>query len=166
MYFEYLYARMLNETSTNNDTGFTEWIDESIRYVCEQVYLDEMNITMNASSSFHLGNIYYERNIPIIEKRIIQGGRRLGTLLNRLATSRPAPPSTSSTTTTSTATTTTLTSTDVSSSPPEKLHWSTITLIVVLSVEVVIGIGILAYRRQTTKQKSPTVISYSSRFNK
>ena len=166
MYFEYLYDRMLNETSSVNDGGFREWIDESIRWVCEQVYLDEKNITMNASNSFQLGNIYYTRNIPVIEKRIIQGGRRLGNLLNMLATNRTTPSLSSTTTTTKTTITTTFTSTKSLSTPSERLHWSTIALIVILSIEVVIGVALLVYRRYTIRQKPPTIVSFSSGFKK
>ncbi|CAF4977649.1 unnamed protein product, partial [Rotaria socialis] len=37
--------------------------------------------------------IYYQRNIPIVEQRLVDGGRRLGALLNRLAKTRSQQPS-------------------------------------------------------------------------
>ncbi|CAF1902226.1 unnamed protein product [Rotaria magnacalcarata] len=85
-YYEHIYSLMLAQGSTSNNEDFIQWIQESLQHVCQQVYLDESNMIMNASVKFTLGNIYYERNIGIIEQRLAQGGRRLGTLLNRLAT--------------------------------------------------------------------------------
>ncbi|CAF3200024.1 unnamed protein product [Rotaria socialis] len=87
-YYEHIYSLMLEQGSTSNNEDFIQWIQESLKHVCQQIYLDESNMIMNASVNFTLGNIYYERNIGIIEQRLAQGGRRLGTLLNRLAADR------------------------------------------------------------------------------
>lgn len=89
-YYEHIYSLMLEQVSTSNSDDFIQWIQESSNHVCQQIYLDENNMIMNASVNFTLGNIYYERNIGIIEQRLAQGGWRLGTLLNRLAADRLA----------------------------------------------------------------------------
>lgn len=86
-YYEYIYELMLNQTPVSNDNEFDQWIRESLMRVCKQIYLDENNMTINTLTNFTLGNIYYERNIKIIEQRLAQGGHRLATLLTRLATS-------------------------------------------------------------------------------
>ncbi|CAF2657875.1 unnamed protein product [Rotaria sp. Silwood2] len=121
MYYEYLYDLMRNQTPKIDNGDFNQWIAESVQLVCGQVYIDERNITMNASAVFHLGNVYYEKNIPVIEKRIIQGGQRLGALLNMLAANRPKPSSASSSITSTFTPPTTSTSTPpttYTSTPP------------------------------------------------
>ncbi|CAF4474661.1 unnamed protein product [Rotaria sp. Silwood2] len=155
MYYEYLYDLMRNQTQKINNGDFNQWIAESVQLVCGQVYIDERNITMNASAVFHLGNAYYEKNIPIIEKRIIQGGQRLGALLNMLAANRPKPSSTSPS----------IASTSMPSSPPRKLYWSTTTLIVILSIEVVIVIAFIGIR-MFMRRKQPITLSFSTPFKK
>lgn len=166
LYYEYLYQLMLNQTLPTTNDDFRNWIDESIGWVCGQVYLDEQNITMNASSSFHLGDIYYKRNIPVVERRIVQGGQRLGTLLNILAANRPKPSASSTTTSTTTTTTSTMSSsTGVASPTPEKLHWSTITLIAVLAFEFIVAAVVVAYRRYKL-QKPAMVVSFHSPWKK
>ncbi|CAF4768454.1 unnamed protein product [Rotaria sp. Silwood1] len=170
IYYEYLYDLMRNQTPTNDDGDFKQWIAESVKLVCEQVYIDEKNITMNASATFHLGNVYYEKNIPVIEKRIIQGGQRLGTLLNMLASKRPKPSTSSSSSITPTSTSSTTfiastTSTTMPSSSSRKLYWSTTTLIVILSIEFVIVIAFVGIR-MFMRRKQPVTLSFSTRFTK
>jgi len=76
---------------------------------------------MNSSVNFTLGEIYYQRSIPIIEQRLVQGGRRLGALLNFISKNRSQKPSHNK----------------------EKLCSGTIALIVILSVECVLVLAIV-----------------------
>ncbi|CAF3691694.1 unnamed protein product [Rotaria sp. Silwood1] len=85
-YYDYLYLKMLNQTLETNYDNFPLWINESLNIVCKQIYFDEMNMTMNSTSKFNLSNVYYERSWPVIEKRLIQAGSRLGALLNQILT--------------------------------------------------------------------------------
>lgn len=85
-YYEYLYSLINDQLPLeNNDSDFNAWTHESLQLVCEQVYIDEANKVMNKSVSFKLGNSYYDRNIRIVEQRLVQGGQRLAALFNRLA---------------------------------------------------------------------------------
>jgi hypothetical protein len=84
LYYDYLKSLVMNETS--ND--YKSWIDESIKYVCEQIYLDDNNIKLNVSLNFTLGENYFNRNWPIVDQRLSQGGHRLAILLNRLVEHR------------------------------------------------------------------------------
>jgi hypothetical protein len=84
LYYDYLKSLVMNETS--ND--YKSWIDESIKYVCEQIYLDDNNIKLNVSLNFTLGENYFNRNWPIVDQRLAQGGHRLAILLNRLVEHR------------------------------------------------------------------------------
>ncbi|CAF2626267.1 unnamed protein product [Rotaria sp. Silwood2] len=98
-YYDYLYLKMLNQTVEMNNDSFMQWIVESIDIVCKQVYFDEMNVIMNSSTSFNLSHVYYERSWPVVEKRLIQAGYRLGALLNRILkthteSTTPTPPTT------------------------------------------------------------------------
>jgi hypothetical protein len=93
LYYDYLYKLMQNQSLVENDDNIDQWIKEDIYFVCSQVYLDESNATMNSSVNFTLGEIYYQRSIPVVEKRLAQGGRRLGVILNQLAKHRPQRPS-------------------------------------------------------------------------
>jgi hypothetical protein len=70
---------------TTYDYDNQQWINENMDFVCQQIYIDDNNYQMNSSMTFNLSEIYYKRNYPIIEQRLIQGGYRLGVLLNRLA---------------------------------------------------------------------------------
>ncbi|CAF2048585.1 unnamed protein product, partial [Rotaria magnacalcarata] len=92
-YYEYIHTIMLHQTHTDGNDNFNKWVNESLAAVCQHVYFDEGNAPMNASMNFTLGNIYYERNIGIVEQRLAQGGRRLGSLLNSLAANRSKMPS-------------------------------------------------------------------------
>ena len=75
---------LINET----DNDFKKWIEESVNYVCKQVYFDENNRKMNVSFNFTLGEEYFNRNWPLIDQRLAQAGRRLGSLLNQLTNHR------------------------------------------------------------------------------
>jgi len=88
-YYEYIYKLMINQSTTDNDNDIQQWIKEGINFVCQQVYFDDDNNTMNTSIRFNLGEAYYKRSFPIIDQRLAQGGRRLGALLNRLGRNRP-----------------------------------------------------------------------------
>jgi hypothetical protein len=87
-YYEHIYELMQNQTVIDDDNNIEQWIKENINYVCSEIYFDESNTTMNASRTFTLGNIYYQKSIPIIEQRLAQGGRRLGSLLNQIVKNR------------------------------------------------------------------------------
>lgn len=141
-YYEYLHGLMNNQSGQFDADEFKTWIDESIKIVCEDVYLDENNGTMNASAVFHLGDAYYERNIPTVERRIILAGRRLGYLLNTLASKRPK-----------------------KASPSEKLCPGTIGLIAVLSIEFVVIVAFIVIR-VVIRRREPQTVSHASPFSK
>ena len=84
LYYEHLQSLMVNETANN----FRPWIDESVNYVCTQVYFDGNNRTLNASAIFNLGDEYFNRNWPLVDQRLAQAGSRLAGLLNQLSTNR------------------------------------------------------------------------------
>ena len=90
LYYEHLLSLMLNQTSISNESynDYKKWIDESIDYVCQQICLDDSNIKLNISVNFTLGEHYFTRSWPVIDQRLAQGGRRLASLLNRLAENR------------------------------------------------------------------------------
>jgi hypothetical protein len=89
LYYEYIYQLMIRQSQKDNDNDILQWINEGINFVCQQVYIDDDNNTMNASIKFDLGEDYYKRSFPIIDQRLADGGRRLGALLNRLGQNRP-----------------------------------------------------------------------------
>lgn len=126
LYYEYLKSLMSIKPSINNETynDYKLWINESINYVCKQVYFDDNFLKLNSSLNFTLGEIYFNRNWPIIDQRLVQGGRRLAALLNQLVEHR-------STT---------------------KLAPDITALIITLSIEFIIGIfviiGVYWYRNQ------------------
>ena len=139
LYYDYLRQLMIQQTAVvNDDNSLDQWIQENIKFVCEQIYLDEQNTTMTTTTNFTLGEIYYQRHISLIEQRLASGGRRLGALLNRLATNRPKP-------------------------PREKLSASTIALIAVLAAEFVLAVVIGFYLCYRYKKSSSRKASYSSR---
>ena len=136
LYYDHIYELMLNQTSVDNDDNMEQWINENINLVCSQIYVDEHNITMNATTNFILGEIYYQKNILVIEQRLAQGGRRLGALLNKLAKNRPHKSS-------------------------DKICSGYTVLAAVLGAELIIAIvvGIIIWQR--CKDKSSSVISFS-----
>ncbi|UJR14500.1 hypothetical protein I4U23_001496 [Adineta vaga] len=90
LYYNYLLTLMLNQSVTMNETynDFQAWAQESVNYVCEQVYLDDNGNKLNVSMNFTLGENYFNRNWPLVDQRLAQAGRRLAALLNRLFESR------------------------------------------------------------------------------
>jgi hypothetical protein len=128
LYYDYIHDLMVKLPTIDQDDQIPRWIHESMNYVCEQIYFDENNSTMNVSTNFTLGEIYYQRSIPIVEQRLAQGGRRLGILLNRIANNRSKP-------------------------PKEKLCTGTIVLIAVLAAEgllaLIIGIIVIVRKRMS-----------------
>ncbi|CAF2084980.1 unnamed protein product [Rotaria magnacalcarata] len=116
LYYEYLKSLMFNQSLLNNETynDYKVWIDESVNYVCKQVYLDDNNIRINTSLKFTLGEEYFNRNWPLIDQRLAQAGHRLASLFNQLVKKRS----------------------------PRKLSPNTQALIIALCIEL--GIGIIA----------------------
>ena len=90
LYYDYLKSLMLNQSSSINETGyeFSRWINESVNYVCAQLYFDDGNVKMNASKIFTLGEDYFNRNWPLVDQRLAQAGRRLSLLINQLSNRR------------------------------------------------------------------------------
>lgn len=90
LYYEFLQTLMLNQSSVVNETfdDYQAWIQESVSYVCQQVYLDDNGDRLNVSANFTLGEAYFNRNWPLVDQRLAQGGRRLASLLNRLVNDR------------------------------------------------------------------------------
>jgi hypothetical protein len=123
---------MQNQSEAENDNDVVQWINEDINLVCSQIYFDENNATMNSSVNFTLGEIYYQRSIPVIEQRLARGGRRLGVLLNLITKNHR----------------------EKSPDKKEKLCSGTIALIAVLCAELVIGIIIGAALWFRYKRKS------------
>ncbi|CAF4366022.1 unnamed protein product, partial [Rotaria sordida] len=90
LYYEYLKSLMFNKFLLTNETynDYKKWIDESVSYVCKQVYLDDNNIKPDISRNFVLGEKYFNRNWPLIDQRLLQAGCRLALLLNQLSKNR------------------------------------------------------------------------------
>ncbi|UJR14574.1 hypothetical protein I4U23_001570 [Adineta vaga] len=139
LYYDYIHKLMLEQTPGKDDNNIDVWIQNNVKVVCSQIYVDEYNNTMNASANFTLGEIYYNRSISVIEQRLAEGGRRLGVILNQLASKRPQKPSDKN----------------------NKLGAGTIALIVVLAVECLLAIvvGIILWVRYKKRSASP--VSYS-----
>jgi hypothetical protein len=129
LYYEYIYQLMIRQMVTPNDNDIKQWIQESLNIVCEHVYFDEKNETMNTSIRFTLKDVYYRSSYAIIEQRLAQGGRRLGALLNRLAENPPK------------------------RSTRHSLCLSTYILIAVLAAELILGICLGIYFLIRSKSK-------------
>ncbi|CAF0923907.1 unnamed protein product [Rotaria sordida] len=65
----------------------TSWIIEDAKLNCEIVYRDENNQPMSISKEFDLGQTYYNTRMVILEQRLIQGGLRLATVINKIVQS-------------------------------------------------------------------------------
>jgi hypothetical protein len=91
-YYNYLQSLMLNQSVLVNGTvtDFQLWADESIMYVCTQVYFDDNNIKINTLNNFTLGEPYFERNWPLVDQRLTQAAHRLSLLINSLSMYRSA----------------------------------------------------------------------------
>ena len=59
------------------------WANESFQFVRTACY----NYTTDSDGKIHLGDDYYNDNLPIIKQRLVAAGVRLGNLLNTLFTS-------------------------------------------------------------------------------
>ncbi|UJR32200.1 hypothetical protein I4U23_019665 [Adineta vaga] len=92
-YYEYIYKLMIRESKPNDDDDnqTQQWVKESLNYVCNDIYFDDRNRTLNTDGTYNLNRNYYIRSRAIIEKRLAQGGRRLGALLNRIEQNRATP---------------------------------------------------------------------------
>lgn len=65
------------------------WIDESMNLNCAYVYRDEDNQPMNSSSeTYHLCDIYFNTRIDFLRQRLLQGGVRLATVINKIVQSQ------------------------------------------------------------------------------
>ncbi|CAF1154527.1 unnamed protein product [Adineta ricciae] len=135
LYYEYIHKLMLEQTPHEDDNTIDAWVKDNVNIVCTQIYLDENNHTMNVSTNFTLGEAYYSRSISIIERRLAQGGRRLGIILNRLANKRPIKPV----------------------DEDKKLCTSTIVLIAVLAAVCIVGIvgGVILWIRHKKRATQP-----------
>ncbi|CAF3832289.1 unnamed protein product [Rotaria sordida] len=130
LYYEYLKSLMFNQYFLINETynDYKKWIDESVSYVCKQVYLDDNNIKLDISRNFVLGEQYFNRNWPLIDQRLVQAGRRLALLLNQLSKNRSS----------------------------KKLSSEIQTRIIILCIGLAIGIfatlGVYLYKRKNNKE--------------
>lgn len=59
-----------------------EWAGEAAKNNCDFVYVDDNG--NKVTDGFDLGEVYYQRSIEKIEELLIEGGVRLGYLLNRM----------------------------------------------------------------------------------
>jgi hypothetical protein len=141
LYYEYINKLMSNPTANDNDNNVEQWVQENINIVCGQLYLDEQNAIMNASVKFSLGDIYYNRNIPVIEQRLAHGGRRLGILLNSITKKRL----------------------EKRSDETKKLCSGTIALIAVLAAECLVGmiVGIILWIRFKNKSSEVNLFYFT-----
>ncbi|CAF1108575.1 unnamed protein product [Adineta ricciae] len=98
LYLEYLlkqmktqYAQNISDwtnCSSSDESRYlacaTLWIAEDAKLNCDLVYRDENNQPMSVSKEFELGQTYYNTRMPIVEQRLIQGGVRLGAVINKI----------------------------------------------------------------------------------
>lgn len=137
LYYDYLKVLMddLIVNETYND--YQSWINEDVGYVCGQVYLDDNHLRLNVSVNFTLGEKYFNRNWPIIDHRLAQGGRRLANLLNRLVEHRSS-----------------------LKLPP---HIQALILVVCIEIFIIIlaGIGFFVYRKQYITNNSTLLTEQS-----
>lgn len=139
LYYEYIRKLMLEQTPQDDDDIIEAWVKDNVNIVCTQIYLDENNHIMNASTNFTLGEVYYNRSISIIERRLAQGGRRLGVILNKLANKRPTNPA----------------------DKDKKLCTSTIVLSAVLGAVCVLGIAVSVVLWVRHKKRVTQPISFT-----
>ena len=95
------------------------WIQESSTLCCSTVYLDDQRERMyptNATSpGYNLSIAYYNRNVDIMEKRIMQAGVRMAYTLNTVAAALFAADSSSSSSSSASAATAALSSSSLPS---------------------------------------------------
>ena len=78
-----------------NSPGFTnvaeyipcsgQWVQESAVLNCQTVYVNEAGQNMTKGQQYLLGDAYYQRNIDLVEMRIIQAGVRMAHIINTVA---------------------------------------------------------------------------------
>ncbi|CAF3878881.1 unnamed protein product [Rotaria sp. Silwood1] len=130
LYYQYLKSLMFNQSLLINETynDYKKWIDESIDYVCKQVYFDDNNDKLDVSRNFILGEKYFNRNWPLIDQRLTQAGRRLASLLNQLDKNRS------------------------SKKLPSNILTHIIVLCIVLSLGIIVSLSVYLYRRHRKGQ--------------
>ena len=98
LYYDYLiklisttYASNVTQWSTCSSSDPSDyqacsraWIDEDVDLNIASVYLDETGKRMSSRQPFALGQTYFNTRMTIVEQRLIQGGLRLGTVINRV----------------------------------------------------------------------------------
>ncbi|CAF5107311.1 unnamed protein product [Rotaria sp. Silwood1] len=121
---------MFNQSLLINETynDYKKWIDESIDYVCKQVYFDDNNDKLDVSRNFILGEKYFNRNWPLIDQRLTQAGRRLASLLNQLDKNQS------------------------SKKLPSNILTHIIVLCIVLSLGIIVSLSVYLYRRHRKGQ--------------
>jgi len=74
-----------------NDTNPEDWGAESFGYVLSTVYNFNGVVRINSlraqKQDPHLGQQYYDANLPVVQQRLIAGGVRLGLLLDNILSS-------------------------------------------------------------------------------
>ena len=78
------------QCNTTNPGPFpcsAEWVQESSTYCCSTAYLDDDMRPMYNGPTYPLSLRYYDRNIDLLEKRILQAGVRMAFVLNSIAAS-------------------------------------------------------------------------------
>ncbi|CAF3932619.1 unnamed protein product, partial [Rotaria sp. Silwood1] len=123
-------SRMFNQALLVNETynDYKKWIDESVDYVCKQVYFDDNNDKLDVSRNFILGEKYFNRNWPLIDQRLTQAGRRLASLLNQLDKNQS------------------------SKKLPSNILTHIIVLCIVLSLGIIVSLSVYLYRRHRKGQ--------------
>jgi hypothetical protein len=153
LYFQYLLNLMKTQYAQNisdwthcpsaDESQFlacsTSWIMEDAKLNCELVYRDENNQPMNVSKAFDLGQTYFNTRMVILEQRLIQGGLRLGTVINKIVLSAP------------------------NRSDPDKICFGTMMLILILIIQSILLLILLTNtflrRKTTTITQSPLLRS-------
>ncbi|CAF0774193.1 unnamed protein product [Adineta ricciae] len=62
----------------------TAWIDENSELNCDHVYRNEQDQRMTISQQFKLSDIYFNTRMVFVEARLLQGGVRLGAVINKV----------------------------------------------------------------------------------
>jgi hypothetical protein len=98
LYYDYL-IELISTTYASNVTQWSTcpssdpsvylacsraWIEEDVDLNIASVYLDETGKRMSSTQPFTLGQTYFNTRMTIVEQRLIQGGLRLGTAINKV----------------------------------------------------------------------------------
>ena len=62
-----------------------QWVQESAVLNCQTVYVNETGGNMTQGMQYSLGDSYYQRNIDLVERRIVQAGVRMAFVINSVA---------------------------------------------------------------------------------